>query len=71
MTTSITSVGLPIRVAIGIVDKAFLLKEILATSLPCLVNLSVIVLKGIVLDIDLSLSRRFDFLLLDHADKSQ
>ena len=72
MTTSIASVGLSIRVAVRIVNEAFLFEEILAACLPGFVNLNVFIAKGIVLDIDLSLTSSWDdVLLLNHADESQ
>ena len=72
MTTSIARVGLSIRVAVRIVNEAFLFEEILAACLSCLVNLNVFVAEGIILDIDLTLASCWDdVLLLNHADESQ
>ena len=62
------------RIAVGVVDKAFLFKEIAAASLPCLVNLDVLLTagKGIVLNVDLAftISRTLTnaHVLLDHGN---
>ena len=62
------------RIAVRVVDKAFLFKEIAAASLPCLVDLDVLLTtgKGIVLNVDLALTISCALtnahVLLDHVN---
>ena len=62
------------RIAVRIVNKAFLFKEIAAASLPCLVNLDILLTagKGIVLNVDLAIAITLTLtnahVFLDHAN---
>ena len=60
-----------VRIVILIVDEALFLKEILAAGIPCLINLGLLLVKGVVLDIDLTLAAHTAKVLLHHSDEAQ